>query len=65
MCLQARAEVDAAKQQLVLLQAEADGARIRGNAETQAAQVSWLAENFQMAQTLGCVFASLDQDSTV
>jgi hypothetical protein len=39
--LQARAEIDAAKQQLVLLQAEADGARIRGNAEAQAAQVSW------------------------
>jgi hypothetical protein len=40
VCIQARAEVDAAKQQLVLLQAEADGARIRGNAEAQAAQVS-------------------------
>jgi hypothetical protein len=42
LCVQARGEVDAAKQQLVLLQAEADGARIRGNAEAQAAQVGWL-----------------------
>lgn len=38
--LQARAQVEAAKQQLVLLEAEADGARIRGQAEAQAAAVS-------------------------
>lgn len=38
--LQARAQVEAAKQQLVLLEAEADGARIRGQAEAQAAEVS-------------------------
>lgn len=37
--LQARAQVEAAKQQLVLLEAEADGARIRGQAEAQAAAV--------------------------
>lgn len=37
--LQARAQVEAAKQQLVLLEAEADGARIRGQAEAQAAVV--------------------------
>lgn len=40
MCAaQARAQVEAAKQQLVLLEAEADGARIRGHAEAQAAEV--------------------------
>jgi Tfp pilus assembly protein PilV len=38
---QALAQVEAARQQLVLLQAEADGARIRGNAEAQAAEVGW------------------------
>lgn len=37
--VQARAQVEAAKQQLVLLEAEADGARIRGQAEAQAAEV--------------------------
>lgn len=37
--LQARAQLEAAKQQLVLLAAEADGARIRGHAEAQAAEV--------------------------
>lgn len=39
---QAHAQVDAAKQQLLLLDAEADGARIRGQAESQAAEVSRL-----------------------
>jgi hypothetical protein len=39
---QARAQVESAKQQLVLLEAEADGARIRGQAEAQAAEVGGL-----------------------
>jgi hypothetical protein len=60
--VQARAEVDAAKQQLVLLQAEADGARIRGNAEAQAAQVSCLESTGHISCTCKTRHQCLNQE---